>query len=443
MASGINFSGLASGLDTNAIVDALVAVERQPIAAKQARRDKLSKNIALFAKIGEKLSALRDAADNFRDAGAFSALKATSGDTSVLNATATGDASAGVYQVVVTQLARRETQTSQGYANSDTLTVGTGTLHVTVGSTTKNITIAPGSATLQGVRDAINAADAGVSALVVNDGSNFRLVLTADDGGVDHTVTVDASQLSGGGQALTFTRTETAADAILSVNGIEVHRDSNHVDDIVAGLTFDLLKKTAENTPVTVKVDADVDGLKGNLQDFVKAYNDVQSLLHDQLSFTPGQAAPPLLGDATLVTIQGGLFTSVNREVPAAAGAPASLSSVGIKTSTDGSLRIDTKKLEDAIKADPDAIVRLFTDGAGGLASGLKNFANTLVRASDGLLGARQDGIQRQIRTLDAAIRQDDARATAFEAAQRRKFAALESLLGQLQSQSAALTSFK
>jgi flagellar hook-associated protein 2 len=438
MASAISFSGLASGLDTTAIINGLVAIERQPIQVKQARRDKLSGNLSILGRIGEKLSALRDAADKFRDAGSFSALKATSGDSSILTASATGAANAGVYQVEVSQLASRETESSQRYANLDTLTVGSGTLHITVGSTTKDIVLGAGT-TLSGVRDAINAADAGVSASIVDDGEGFRLVLTGDDGGVDHRITVDASQLTGGSQALSFTETETAADAILKVNGIEVHRDSNHVDDVVDGLTFDLLKKTADNTPLTVRVEADVDGLKQNLNDFVKAYNDVQSLLHAQLSYSPGQTAPPLLGDATLVGIQSGLFTTVNRDRSETPGAPDSLAALGIRTSADGSLTVDDKKLEDAINANPDAVVRLFTDGAGGLAGSVKDFANTIVRTSDGLIGARTDGIQRQIKLLDDSIAQDEDRVAAFEQAQRQRFAALESLIGQLKSQSAVL----
>ena len=203
MSGVLSVDGLASGLDTTALIDSIMQVERRSVVLLEARQARVNNQLAAFREINTKLLAFQDTALTLSRARTFDARTVTVSDESLVTATAARGATTGSYAVTVGALARAHQIASQGYADSSSTTLGTGDIQIQIGSgETVTVTVADGSNTLEGVRDAINAADAGVSASIINDGSAavpYRLLLTADNTGANNTITVTSSLVGGSG----------------------------------------------------------------------------------------------------------------------------------------------------------------------------------------------------------------------------------------------------
>ena len=201
MGSELAVDGLISGFNTTQIVDAIMAVERRPIQLLQSRQDQANAELAAIRALNTQLLALQSAAQTLTRPLAFQGKTVTVSDTTILTATAGSGAAPGTYRLTINSLARAHQLASQGYADTDSTTVGTGELQIQVGDgETVTIEITDTNNTLAGLRDAINAADAGVTATIINDGSDavpYRLVLTANDTGAENTISI-TSTLTGG-----------------------------------------------------------------------------------------------------------------------------------------------------------------------------------------------------------------------------------------------------
>ncbi|MFJ2537770.1 flagellar filament capping protein FliD [Pseudomonas sp. NPDC087614] len=282
-------TGLGSGLDTGAIVKALVNADK---AAKQSQIDRgTASNTASISGIGTLKSLMSAFNQAMKDLGSktnpqFPGYAATSSDTKILGATASNSAVNGSYAVKVGNLATASKVTSAAFAGGTTSSITAGTLSIKQGSSTYNLEVKPG-ATLQSVRDSINADSsmkgAGISANIITDSFGSRLVLgsTTTGAGSDISVsgiselTIDGSTVVGasGGPVMTATSAGSigalAIDAKFSIDGMELTSKSNTVDKAVSGLTLNLV---ATGTS-TVTVASNNDGLKASIQKFVDAYN--------------------------------------------------------------------------------------------------------------------------------------------------------------------------
>ena len=282
-------TGLGSGLDTGAIVKALVNADK---AAKQGQIDRgTATNTASISGIGTLKSLMAAFNQAMKDLGStttpqFPGFAATSSDVKIVGATASNSAVNGNYVVKVDNLATASKVTSAAFAGGTTSPITAGTLSITQGTSTYNLDIKAG-ATLQSVRDSINAdtslKSAGISANIVTDSFGSRLVLgsTTTGAGSDISVsgiselTIDGSNVVGasGGPAMTATSAGSigavAIDANFSIDGMALTSKSNTVDKAVSGLTLSLV---ATGTS-TVTVASNNDGLKASIQKFVDAYN--------------------------------------------------------------------------------------------------------------------------------------------------------------------------
>lgn len=201
----VTFSGVASGIDTTAVIQALVDVRARPIAKLEQQRSELEVAKKIWADLDTKVDTLEDKIRPLKYRARFLTNTASVSNESVLTAKASGSAAPGSYQVTVNNLATAGSVGSQVYTDTDTLTVGTGTLSLTMGGTATDITIDSTNNTLDGVAQAINDAESDVTAAVIatKPGGPYRLVITGNETGADNAVSIDASGLSGGTQALT------------------------------------------------------------------------------------------------------------------------------------------------------------------------------------------------------------------------------------------------
>jgi flagellar hook-associated protein 2 len=368
---------LSGGLDVQNIVEQLIYVERAPARRLETQSTTIQSKLTAFQSFNTKLSSLLDKAnailfgedtppiamvypfeDRF-ETSVFAGLTASSSDEVVLSATASTGTAAGAYTINITDLARARSVAADNFADTDTTATGTGTLVFTVGTEDPvTVTIDEDNNTLEGVRKAINAANAGVSATIINDGtagSPYKLVISADESGTANSFTF-TDNLSGG-KALNLVEKQEATDAEFSVNGIDITKSSNTVSDVIEGVTFSL-----KNTGVvTLTVDQDFDSMVTAVKDLATAYNDTNSFANSQFRYDPKtKTGGVLTGDSTLRFAQSKLRSILSQSVDNDFTSYAVLAQVGIKFGNDGSITVDETKLRDALANDVTAVAALF-----------------------------------------------------------------------------------
>lgn len=426
--AGISFGGIVSGLDTGSIVSQLVALRRQPIQRLETKKTNLNRSIAAMDDLKAALAKLDGAAKALDTQGEFNSKVGRSGNEEFFTATADSSTPNGVYQITVDRLAQTHREVSQTYA-STTDSVGTGDFTFTLDGVTTTVSLADGGNTLADLKSAINAADAGVNATIVNDGTGYRLLLGADESGVANRFTVDASGLTGG-TALTITNSTLGDDAQITIDGsITVTSASNTVSDALEGLKLEL--KALGTTEVTVEGDSSE--LAKKIQAFADAYNGVVDLLDNQ-----NKAGGALENSPLVRTVRSRLSSTMTSRVDTG-GTFGVAADIGLSLDRYGKMVFDSSKLGDAIEQDYQSVLELFTREAGegdvGIASAIKSTVDSINASSNGLLRFRKDAIDSEIKRLDSRIERDERSISIYEQTLNRKFSAMEQTISRLQSQ--------
>ncbi|MBW3225989.1 flagellar filament capping protein FliD [Marinobacter adhaerens] len=378
--ASISSLGIGSGVLTSDLVDQLVQAERAPTENRLAQKTEQTQ--ALISAYGQLRSAITELRLPMRQLSAPDNMKAFSANSSNEDIAVSVDsarANRGTYSVEVTSLASAQALASRDvFADRDSTSVGQGTLTLSVGNNTTNITIDNSNDTLQGLANAINEADAGVSAGVIDTGNGFQLVLSADETGTDNAVSISVSGDSGGtdtdNQGLSrfafnsgmdadsgLNETIAASDAVMKINGVEVTRSTNNFENVIDGLTFDI---AATGTSI-VKVQQDYGAVADRVAGFVDKFNSLQGTIDSLAGFNAEAGVGGLLtGDSTVRGIQNQLRQILTRVVPGLEGASVrSLADVGITTNFEtGGLEFDRAKFEEQLKNNPDDVTALFAE---------------------------------------------------------------------------------
>lgn len=564
----ISSPGIGSGLDINGIITKLMQVEQQPLIKLSGKEASFQSKISALGSVQSAVASLNSAVAALAPASGqtatskFVTYKASVGESSVASATASATSVPGSYALEVSQLAtthristtaRAHTLDSASYASA-TDAIAEGTLGFTVNGTTTQITISSANATLGGLKSAINAANAGVTASIVDDGiddglDNVKLVLTSNTGGaagqIDITsaelpeFTFDAASQSGGltetqvaeggytstsaaiaegtlaltlgngtarqividssnntlsglrdainasGAGVTATLNTISANdvrlvltsntigsgskitlsgltgfafdpssgtgdlsqaandggqaaqgSIIKLNGITINNDSNTVTDAVEGVTLALSKVSTGATTLSVSQDKS-SALSTALTNIVKAYNDLNKTVRDLGSYNAEtKQGGPLLGNSTLRSVSSAIRNLFQSPVEGnGASDYKRLSDLGLEIQKDGSIKFNTSKLVTATNADFDTV--------GNLAATFGTAAKTL---TDGMLGsggsitAATDGAKVSIKNIDKQRETLSLRLTQIEARYKRQFSALDSLIASMNTTSSYLS---
>ena len=267
----ISSAGIGSGLDVNSIVTQLMAIEKQPLTALQTKATTIQSTVSEYGKIKSAVSTLRDLAAKLASTTTWGQTVTNSSSTAV--SATTNNSAAGSYTVEVQALASVQT-IATGTAVPATTTPGAGTLHIELGTwgagqtsftpkagaTAVDVAVAA-TDTLADVRDKINAAGAGVTAMIMTDASGSRLLIRSNTSGAANafrTSGIASLAFDPSAGATTMTQSQTAANAAATINGLAVTSASNTLSNIVDGLTLNLSALTTG--PVTVNVVTDTDG---------------------------------------------------------------------------------------------------------------------------------------------------------------------------------------
>ena len=430
--------GAGAGFDTKKIVEALVNAERAPAEARI--QSKIAESDSKISGLGQAVSILnvvKDAALRLNDAKDFKTFAVSNSQTSAFSASSTTSARAGSNNITVSQIAQEQRSVSNGFAsetaafsdNSITLTLSVGS----TSATTTHITVA--DASLQGAVSAINAADLGVTAEIVDtgiDGDRYRIQLIGETGADQ------AFSLTSDDDSISFSSVQSATDAQLNVNGIEFTRSSNVIDDVLTGVSLTL--NTVTDGAANLNISQDNAQARANIVDFVTIYNEAQRQLKDLANSSNDGA---LAGDSIFRSLTSSLRNIMLGSSSSGSGDISSLSDMGISVARSGELAVDDTKLDDVLANNYADVIQMFSANTDDQATsstdvaGLAGDINKLISEateSDSYLVTQQATLttansERQEELADLAERMERV-----EERYNRQFLAMQQIIDQMNS---------
>lgn len=388
---GLSYAGIGSGLDVNSIVTQLMSLEQRPLTALTTKQSDYKAKLSAFGTIQSGISSFQTTLKKLSDPKNLQITKATAADATVLGTSGGAGAVPGDYSIEVSKLAQSQKLASAGQLNAQAV-VGTGTLtfdfgtisggtlgtdgkYVGAGFTSngagsKQVTIDSSHNTLDGIRDAINAANIGITASVINDGSStpYRLAFSNSQTGEASSMKISVSGDAALGNLLNhdpsgsqaLTQTVAAQNAELKVDGLAISKASNTISDVVPGVTL-TLKKTNAGSPTNLSVTRDTDTVKANVQEFVDGYNKLTASLKNLSSYDiASKKGAALYGDSSVRSMLGQLRGMVTGTLTGGASSLTRLSDAGVSYQADGTLKLDNTKLQKVIDTQFDQLPGLF-----------------------------------------------------------------------------------
>ena len=424
----ITFGGLATGIDTESIITELMKIERFPIDRLKKDQAYYNNRLDAFSQLDGKLKGFLEKAEAIDTRAELSSPSVKSSSEDYVSVTADSKAQLGSYQLTVVDLAQQQKDVSQGYVDKGASTFGTGSLNLTIAGVANTITIDATNNSLEGIAQAINDAELGIGATVINDGTEtpYRLVLTGES--VSSAFSLDASGLSGGTDVNpTMNNTQIAQQAHFLLDGIDIYSDTNTVNSSVPGLSIELLKADAQST-TTLNVSSDDEATTDKIKEFVTSYNEVITFITDQKSAGWGN-------DSAFRSIKRGLQNLLVSQQ--GDGAYTSLSQIGFETQRDGTITLNSSSLSSALANDYDAVIGLFSgdNSFEGISSKFATYLDTMTDSIDGLYAGRKVTTDSNTRRIEQRIINMEARLEQKEKTLRAQFSAMEDLVSGLNAQ--------
>ena len=473
----LGIGAVGSGLDVESIVRALVDAEVAPRVNSLDRKEVgLSAELSAVGKLKTALTNLSDSLIPLSDGSAFDQLQVTS--SSNVTVTQTGNPAVSDYSLDINSLATSQVLASPGFASSSTV-LGTGTLTFEIGSptyssgsagayssfsadATKTVTITIDSSnnSLSGIRDAVNASNAGVTASLVLDGTQTRIIFTANDSGASTAVSVsvddddntdtDTNNLSQLAYNVTagfsnLTEVRSSQDASFSLNGLALTSSSNTIAGLVDGLDFKLNSVTTSSASVSVQ--RDDAGIEASVKSFVDAYNAYQTTLSSLMDYNDASGA--LAGDSTARRIQAAVRAATTGQIDITGNSISSVADLGIESDRYGKLTMTSSEFQSTLTSSPSDLKAFFagltttssavvsdpTDGQG-LADLLKSTIETYTDPTSGMLVLREDRIDDSIDDINDDRIDILARMESLEERYTKQFTAMDTLVSSLRGTS-------
>lgn len=471
---GISLTGLVSGLDTAKMVSDLVEIERIPYKNLESKKTNLRSEQTIFRNLNTAFRSLETALNNLKYASDWKKMSAISSSTDTLGISAKSNAIAGKYQVNVIQLAQKNTVQLDGAYLSSKLS---GVNEFTIGEATiqTNGSIGSTKEELEQLAALINekSQEAGATATVVKTsatGNEYKLVLTSlNTGDASETedseipksnlITfkvdgLDLAQDSVTGKVINNKTDSNTLNAIVQLDGVEVQRSTNNIDDLIQGATLNL--KSMGSSTVTIA--RDTDAIIKNVQEFVKAYNNLIGMVKDNLAKPADDSKMnPLQGDALLKRIDSELYNIFNSGVKNSGDSQSSfMEQFGLsidKGITKGSLMtgkitFDEAMFKNALAENPDKVIGIFTNSApksadthtAGVITQLSGIINSYASSTNGLIASKITGYDAEIKFVDERMERMSMRLEMYEARLKQQFSTMETMLSTLQSEQKWLT---
>ena len=429
----ISSAGIGSGLDVAKIVEQTVAAEKIPLKKLEYKAEGIQTQISTYGEIKSLTSKLGDIVSKLTRDSAWNGVSISSSNPT-LSGTMTGIAATGTYNIKVTHLAQAQTTALGGAGGialaKDQAMGAAGTIKLTMGTESKDIAI-ESSDTLTKIATKINEAGMGIQAsIVTNVDGQERLMLRSKETGTDKAFTVDLSSAPTLGQATP----QTAQNAKVKLNGMEVESSTNTFANTIPGMSFTVSEVTS--TAATLNVKADTEAMKKNIQEFVDTYNELNDLLTQSTKYVEeSKTAGVLQGDSATVSLQNSL-RMLTQGISGSTGGLTRLAEIGIQMQEGGKLSTDTTKLDKAL-TNLEGLKGLFANKAdalgqgGGIAVNFKNFTDKLL-SFDGTLNTKTDSLERTLKSNSAEQTKVNTRADTLEKRLYAQYSALDTKMASL-----------
>ena len=445
-------AGAAGGsvINVSSLVSQLVAATQAPQQSLiSSETQAVTTQISALGTLKSALSTFQSSLGALDTPNSFNSESASSSDQSVFTATAGSGAPTGTYSITVGQLASAQQLLSNAFTGTGATTVGTGTLQISLGDSSFNVNVTDSDDTLAGIASAINTAtdNPGVTATIIQGTDGAHLLLSSSLTGAANTIQVNETDSGGALSALTYNSDTTsnygvqskALDAQYSISGVAATSSSNTITDALNGVTLNLTGTTTADDPATMTVITNTSTIESNLAAFVSAYNTLVGQFsslggYDSSSGTAG----PMMGNALLTSIQNGMRNVLYSIVNTGSSTYNSLASVGITTNQDGTLTLDSDKLQTALSTNFSAVSQLFSS-SGGVATQLNSQLTTALGAN-GMIASNSTNLTNQSNALSQQSTDLTNQMAALTASLTQQYSALNTLLSSLQTTSSYLT---
>lgn len=433
--------GIGSGLDVSGLVTKLVAAEGQPASNRLDRKEAtLQADLSAYGTLKSALSSFKDSVADLADKTDYQGRTAVSSDKERFTASADDTAVPGSYDLEVFQLAQSaKMRSGDGEFTSATNVVGTGTLDLSLGVNSFQLTIDATNSSLEGIRDAINDAEdnPGITASVISVDGGTQLVFSSTKLGAANTIDIVATD-DDGADGFDLARIATASldtihepqDAIIYVDQQIATRDSNSFSDVIQGVSF-TIEKAEEGKTETLTIDLDKASVKTKVESFVSAYNELVETMGTLSSYSEDNGASgALFGD----TVLRGVKSQIRQQMTSAISGLefGTLAEIGVTTKENGELELDSSKFDGVLSTDFTAVSKLFAS-ENGLANSLEDILKGFVD-SGGILTSRTEGLQNRISSIGDDREKLGIRLAALEKRYNAQFNAMDLLVGQLKS---------
>lgn len=457
--TGISLSGLASGLNTTEMIEALMKLERRSYEKLEAKQSYLKDLKSFYTTVNNKLSTLRNAASDLMLKSNFQQTSATSSNESIAKVSAGNSVSTGSYLLEVTQLATPHVFTWKS-TTPDTDFGSEVTKNITFLHNGKEVEIeAKGknaSELMESIKNQVNSSVQGLTASVINSADGKMLVFNSSVPGSDGQMEF-VSDLSGAvGKGVYIKDTEGAfgllgdqgevasKNAEFKLNGVAITQSSNNVQDVIPGVTLELTG--VGSTSVNSKLDTDK--IASKVEAFIKAYNDIITTIRDVIG-----EGKPLQGDSTLRDLSNQMNQWMNALVDLGDGNQHTLANFGLEIDKGitkaslmtGTISFDKELFINKLLEDPDMVIGLFNktvpnpeDESSPLPVGIAALFRDNIYAwnkSDGVFASKIKGYDSEVSMISDQMIRLDERLAAKEARMKSQFTAMEVALSKLQSE--------
>ncbi|MCB0351054.1 MAG: flagellar filament capping protein FliD, partial [Bdellovibrionales bacterium] len=301
--ASISFGGINSGLPPN-LVEQLVEAERAPIKNLEKKNEKTQNKLNLVGELETKLRAIENTLGTLASVKGFNDIKLESGDTNVVTGTADINSPKGSWNVEVVQLAQKAAAITNGFPDRDKTQLGTGYFKFETPDGDKEVYISGAQSTLDGVVKAINSANIGVKASVINDRKDpdapFKLMLSGENVGGDNKIKYPTLYFLDGDQDLYFDQENEAQNGIIKLDGFEFEISSNTVTDVIPGVTLDI-RQSSPGKQVNITVKENREAVSTKVNEFVKTMNDTLGFIQEQNQINENTDTSKTLGGDQLI----------------------------------------------------------------------------------------------------------------------------------------------
>ncbi len=446
--AAIRFSGMASGLPPN-IVEQIMEAERIPVKTMENQKLKEDDKIKLVTDLETKVNDIAKNLSELVGIKGFTATKLHSAAPEIIDGSIDPAlAVTGEWTIEVLQLAQKPGAYSNGFPDKDATQIGVGYLRFNTPEGRKDVYINSANNTLEGVSNAINAANVGVRCTVVNDrtdsGSPFKLLVTGLNTGEDKQIEFPAVYMLDGDQDIFFEQSKGAQNAKIKLDGFELELPENKISDVIPGATLDL-KQAAIGRPIRINVKEDLEVISGKIKSFVDAYNASLSFIQGQHKLQKGpdgkERLGPLGGDGLVRSVESALRNVIIGPLYDLNTNITRVGDLGIEFNRNGTLNFNQEKFNKVLAANPQAVSN-FLRGDGfktGFIPKVKKTVDNLVNGFTSPIANRKRSVQSKIDSINQRIDNKTKQLEKKEDNLRRKFADLESKMSQLQSQGASV----